>query len=111
MLEDPEFNVFYNAGTLIIICARNSNSGAAEDCSLAAENLMLAAVDLGLATCPIGFARPLLNEASVKRELNIPDAYDVVFPVILGYSASEVPAVPRREPEILTWKKGDNGGG
>lgn len=105
MLEDPEFNVFYNSGTLILICANHQDSGAAEDCCLAAENLMLAAVDLGLSTCPIGFARPLLNEPAVKQDLNIPGEYVVVFPVIVGYSASEMPEVSRRAPEILAWKQ------
>src|SRR5579871_231547 len=47
----PDFNMFYNAGTLILICAKPTEPAAAEDCCLAAQNLMLAACDLGLATC------------------------------------------------------------
>ena len=61
-----EFNIFYDAGILVVFCARNRDPGAAEDCGLAAENFMLAALDFGLGTCPIGFARPWLRISGSK---------------------------------------------
>ena len=81
-LASREFNVFYHAGTLIIICAKPNGLNVEEDCCLAAQNLMLAAYGLGLGTCPIGFARPWLNLARVKRDIGIPGGYGVVFPVV-----------------------------
>jgi nitroreductase len=104
-VSDPNFNIFYDAGTLIIICGKSSDTWSAEDCCLAAENLMLAAVDYGLATCPIGFARAWLNDPSTKTELGIPLDYTAVFPLIVGYSKAEVPDVPRHPPEIVNWKR------
>ena len=104
-LSDPNFNIFYNAGTLLVIYGKDDSAGAAEDCCLAAENLMLSALDFGLATCPIGFARAWLNQPSVKRELNIPAEYTAVFPIIIGYPQSEVPPVPRRDPEVVAWRR------
>jgi nitroreductase len=105
-LADREFNIFYDAGILVVFCARNSDPGAAEDCCLAAENFMLAALDFGLGTCPIGFARPWLNTPKVKRELNIPAAYTTVMPIIVGYPTSaEASPVARMTPEIVVWKR------
>jgi nitroreductase len=104
-LSDPNFNIFYDAATLVVICAKSSNTAAAEDCCLAAENFMLAALDFGLATCPIGFARPWLNERSTKGELKIPSGYGAVFPIIVGYPKAETPAVARRNPEVVEWKR------
>jgi len=105
-LADREFNIFYDAGTLVVVCARNADPQAAEDCCLAAENFMLAALEFGLATCPIGLARPWLNAPEVKRELHIPLAYTAVMPIIVGYPTSaEVPPVIRAIPEILFWKR------
>lgn len=101
MVTDPSFNMFYNAGTLILICAKSSDQAAAEDCCLAARNLMLAACDLGLATCPIGFARSRLNLPDVKEELGIPVGYAPITPFIVGYPAETPPPVARLEPEIL----------
>jgi nitroreductase len=106
MLRDPNFNIFYNSNTLIVICARATGLNPAEDCCLAAQNLMLAAHALGLATCPIGLARPWLNLPEVKSELGIPAETTPVFPLILGYPASQPVAVPRKEPEVVVWNNG-----
>jgi nitroreductase len=105
-LADREFNIFYDAGTLVVVCAKNADPQAGEDCCLAAENFMLAALEFGLATCPIGLARPWLNAPEVKRELHIPAAYTPVMPIIVGYPTSaEATPVTRTAPEILTWKR------
>lgn len=104
-LSDPDFHVFYAAGTLIIICARKGGRQAEEDCSLAAQNLMLAAHGLGLGTCPIGFARPWLNLDGTRRELGLPSGYTAVFPVTVGFPRGKTAPVARHEPEILFWKE------
>ncbi|MGE5218566.1 MAG: nitroreductase family protein, partial [Chloroflexota bacterium] len=61
ILAQPDFNIFYNAGMLIVICARPKGAFVTADCWLAAENLMLAAYSMGLGSCVIGFAVPALN--------------------------------------------------
>lgn len=105
MLDDPDFNIFYDAGTLIAVCRRLEGQFADADCWLAAENLMLAAVAQGLGSCCIGFAIPVLNTAEAKRELGIPRDGAVVAPIIVGYPRGPVPAVSRKAPEILGWLK------
>jgi nitroreductase len=103
MLSDPSFNIFYDAGTLIVICARPLNEFASADCWLAAENLMLAACALGLGTCCIGFALPALHTAEVRKELGIPDGIEPIVAIIVGEPRGETAVVPRRPPEILRW--------
>lgn len=103
MLDDPAFNIFYDAGTLVVICRRQDGPFAEADCWLAAENLMLEAAARGLGTCCIGFAVQVLNTPEVKRELGIPLTGAAVAPIILGYPRGGVPAVPRKAPEILKW--------
>ena len=102
-LTDPGFNIFYNASTLVVICAKPSGHHPAEDCSLAAQNLMLAAYDKGLGTCPIGFARPWFQQPDGKQAINIGPEFDPVFPVIVGKPQGEKPPVARDKPEILHW--------
>lgn len=104
LLADPAFNIFYNAGTLVVICAKPTGMHPDWDCCFAAQNLMLAAHGMGLGTCPIGFAWPLLEQSDVKRELNIPAEYVAVLPLVLGYPHEPTPATNRKEPEILYWK-------
>lgn len=103
VLANPEFNIFYDAGTLIIIAAVPANEFVAADCWLAAENLMLAARAHGLATCVIGFAVPALNAADIKAELGIPPEAHVFAPIIVGVERGDTPPVPRRSAVVLNW--------
>jgi hypothetical protein len=42
----------------------------------------------------------------VKRELNIPEPYTSVMPIVIDYPTSaESPPVARMAPEIVSWKK------
>ena len=101
MFEKPDFNIFYDAGTLILICGRTTASFYEADCWLAAENLMLAACGMGLGTCIIGSALPALNIPEVKIRLGIPKDFSVVVPIILGYPMDETAPVMRKPPIVL----------
>ncbi|HEY0947102.1 MAG TPA: nitroreductase family protein [Opitutaceae bacterium] len=109
MLADPAYNAFYNASTLLVICAKSTTFDPAEDCCLAAENLMLAAHAHGLGTCPIAFARPWLTLPETKQELEIPLDLTPIFSLVIGYPAKPVvePSPNEQEPEIAVWKSGD----
>jgi len=109
-LGDPNFNIFYDAGTLIIICGKPLGDFVVADCWLAAENLMLAASSLGFGTCPIGFALPALHEVDVKKELGIPKGTDAVAAVIVGVPRGETPPVPRKPPEVIRWVRESRAG-
>jgi nitroreductase len=104
LVNKPDFHVFYNAGTLIIIYSTFQGPFVAADCWLAAENLMLAACAKGLGTCVIGFAVSALNTLEWKAELKIPPEMTAIAPIIVGVPAGETPPVPRKRPEIVTWK-------
>ena len=113
-LADPHFNIFYDAGTLVVICARvtpefftpdswPAHSFVVADCWLAAENFMLAACAEGLGTCCIGFSVAALNDPHIKAELGIPAAVEAFAPIIVGVPAVVTPLVPRKPPVVLRW--------
>jgi nitroreductase len=104
MLDDPAFNIFYNGGTLIVVCAQPNGEHPDWDCCLAAQNLMLVAHDMGLGTCPIGLAWPLFEKADVEKELNIPANYVAVMPIIVGYPRSKPAPIERKAADIRSWK-------
>lgn len=101
----PAFNIFHGANTLIIICAKPSGQFVTADCWLAAENLMLAASAIGLGTCVIGATVAALNIRKVKIELGIPDENSAIAPIVVGFPGEENPAISRRVPLIISWKK------
>jgi nitroreductase len=104
MLLDPDFDVLYGAGTLIVIVASPGEWHVNEDCCLAGQNLMLAAHGMGLGTCPIGFARAALEDPDLRAELSIPADHAVVLPIIVGHPRELPPMPPRRAPRVLAWK-------
>ncbi|MBV8467830.1 MAG: nitroreductase family protein [Burkholderiales bacterium] len=98
----PEFDVFYGAGTLIVICAPSAAPFAEADCWLAAQNLMLTAYAMGLGTCVIGSAAQALNEPSFKDSLGIPTEYTAIAPLIVGFPKGETAPQTRHRPAILS---------
>ncbi len=104
LYEDPEYDIFHGAQTLIVIYARPGAANASEDCCMAAQNLLLAAHGLGLGTCPIGHLRSWLDLPETKRTLDVPDNLTAVFPLVLGYQGGPLQPVSRNSPDIVSWK-------
>lgn len=100
LLGDANFDIFYNAPVLIVICVTAENTWAVEDCSLAAENLMLAAHAAGLGTCWIGFAQTWLGTPDGKAALRLPPDYVPIAPIIVGHPKSAPAPVPRKPADI-----------
>jgi nitroreductase len=99
-----EFNVFYNAPTLVIICAKPVGEFVDSDCWLAAQNLMLAACAKKIGSCIIGMAVSILNTPKWKDELGIPNDMTAYVPIILGIPNKETAIKPRKPVNILAWK-------
>lgn len=104
VVQQKEFNLFYNAPALIVIYSTFKGKFVNADCWLAAENLMLAALTYGLATCVIGFSVSALNLPEWKKELGIPKKMTAVAPIILGWPSSNTLATTHKPPLILNWK-------
>jgi nitroreductase len=105
LLSNRDFNLFYNAGTLIIIYGESANYTHMIDCTLAAQNMMLAAHAQGLGTCWIGFSTAFFNSNVIKQELGVPATFEAVAPVIVGYPAEGARRDPSRKPApVLAWK-------
>ncbi|POR57066.1 nitroreductase family protein [Bosea psychrotolerans] len=99
-LASPQFNIFYNAPVLIVICSTTPDEMALKDCCLAAQTLMLAAHAQGLGTCWIGFSEAWLNTPAGKARLGIPVEFRPVAPIIIGYPSGPTQATERRKPDI-----------
>jgi nitroreductase len=100
ILNDANFDIFYHAPALIVICVVAEVSWATEDAALAAENLMLAARAAGLGSCWIGFAQSWLGTNEGKATLNLPATHKPIAPIIVGHPKTMPAPVPRKEPEI-----------
>ncbi len=94
-------NLFYDAGTLIIICGRTNSHLPVADCWMAAENMMLAACAMNCGTCVIASALPAIRLPEIKSTLGIPADYTPVAPIIVGYPLADSESSKRSAPLIL----------
>lgn len=101
---NPDFNLFYNAPTLVIISGDEKAIAPQVDCALAGENMLLAAASLGVGSCWIGVAEFLFGTEAGKKlkgELGIPEGYKPFYSLIFGYNAGDAPeAAARKENNI-----------
>jgi nitroreductase len=104
-LSQPEFDIFYAAAALVVICTSGQDDFGRHDCCLAAENLMLAAYAEGLGSCWIGFAEHWLGQPEARAELAIAEHVRPVAPIILGHPRRRLQPPGRRAAEI-SWIRG-----
>lgn len=99
-LRNPEFNVFYNAPSLVIICGDRQSHSLQVDCALAASYLMFSAASRGLGTCWVDLGSRI-RDPQLRGEIGLSDDLAIVAPIIVGYPKA-IPAIPaRNEPVIL----------
>ena len=101
--RDPNFkNMFRNVPN--IICVATERGGSLLDAGMLGENMMLAAQSLGLGTCCLGGPVRFLNSSEEAKRylerLNLPDNYELVFILAVGYPDEEPEARPRDEGKI-----------
>lgn len=101
-LQNPDFDILYNAPAMIVIASASSGPWADVNGSLAAQNLMLAARGAGLGTCWIGLAQAFIASADGKALLGLPADCSVVGGIVVGHTSEFPPAVPRKDA-VITW--------
>lgn len=97
----PGFKVFWGAPAVVIIAARTGNSETPFDCCRAGQNLTLAAHALGLGSCWVGAPMPWLRSPGVADRLGVPDGFDPVVAMVLGYPAETPTGNPRPRPTVV----------
>lgn len=105
LLASEAFDIFYNAPTLVVICASLPDPMVAQDCCLAGQTLMLSAFARGLGSCWIGFAEGWLDTAEGRRQLGIPPSHAPIAPIIMGYPRT-IPTSTGRKPPQVAWIDG-----
>jgi len=101
-LKMPEFNIFYNAPVLVFIFAMpHAYTSHKYDCAAAAENMLIAAQSLGIGSCWIGLGMPLGSDQNTLAELDVPEGYRLMMPLIFGYPVKDTQTVAARDEEVI----------
>ena len=95
-----ERNLFFNAPTLIVVAADETDVQSHENCGLLTQNILLAAESMSIGTCVIGLLVPSLNAETILPQLNIPDTHKIIYAISLGYKDEAPDARPRDASKV-----------
>jgi len=100
VLRNEHFNVFYNAPCLVLIVGPREVRSLYVDCALAAGYFMFSAAARGLGVCWVDLGANIRNPETLQ-EIGLPEDYQIVAPLIIGYP-KVIPEPPARQaPNIL----------
>lgn len=99
-LRNKYFNIFYNAPCLVYIVGPKDLGSVYVDCALAACYFMFSASARGLGTCWIGLGTNI-QDPHLITHIGMPKDYQIIAPIIIGYSKSTPETPERMEPQVL----------
>jgi nitroreductase len=107
-VKAADYHTFHHAPTVILITGDEQARFVHIDCGAALQSIALAAESLNIGSCPVAssgflFASEKGNE--LKKELGIPDRYNFICSIVLGYKDGEIPATPPRNKEAINYIK------
>ncbi|WP_070000062.1 nitroreductase family protein [Cellulosilyticum sp. I15G10I2] len=108
MVSSPGYHPFYKAPTIILISGDMANEFIQIEAGTAAQNISLAAESLNIGSCIMTMSNFIFASSKadvIKKSLGIPNGYNPICGVVLGYKAGQVPPVPSRNKEVITYYK------
>jgi nitroreductase len=103
VLLSEEYDIFYGAPALIVVQCPQGNQLGVMDSLLAAENLILAAHAKGLGSCFMGFLLMAQGAEGVAAAVGMREGYQMVAPIVVGYSDAIPQTPPERNAPEITW--------
>ena len=106
--QNPEFDIFYQAPTVVVITADEKARFIEIDCGAAAQSIALAAESLNIGSCLIAMSSFVFESemaAELRQELGIPEGYRHVLSVALGYKNIENPPLPPKNMDVINYVK------
>lgn len=97
-VNDP----YYGAPTIVLVFSRAENPNCVKDGSLVIGNILLAAHSIGLGACWINRCKEMFETEEgrlLRPKLGIPEGYEGVGSVSLGYIAHQAPAPRPRKAD------------
>lgn len=102
LLSREDFEIFYGAPALVLVLGGEENPYSTYDCTLCAGTMMLAAHAMGIGSCWIGSAGVVAGSSELMKMMRVPPGYEIIAPLIFGYSG-ERPEMPARAEPKITW--------
>lgn len=105
----PGYSPLHHAPTVIFVSGQlTASSYIHTDCGIAAGLITAAATEMGLATCITGSSLFMFNSdegAELKKTLQIPENYQTICTIAVGYRKGDMPQPPAKKSadELITY--------
>jgi nitroreductase len=96
--NDP---VYYNAPVIIFVIGSGMTSDF--DTPMVCENIMLAARSFDIGSCWVYFGQLPLDDADIRKELELQEGEKVCGPILLGYPKGDFPESPKKQEPKIKW--------
>jgi nitroreductase len=106
--SSPDYHTFHHAPAVILISGDEKTPFLQVSCGAAAENIALASESLNIGTCVITSSVFLFaseENQALKKELGIPEGYNHICTIALGYKDGEIPSAPPRNKDVINYIK------
>jgi nitroreductase len=107
-VKAPDYHTFHHAPTVVLVSGDGKAKFMEISCGAAAQNIALAAASLNIGSCVMTspeflFASDKGN--ALKKELGIPDGYNFICSIALGYNDGDIPVTPPRDKKVINYIK------
>lgn len=93
--------VYYNAPVILFVIG--SGMTADLDSPMVCQNMMLAARSMGIGSCWVYFGQLILDDAEIRRALELKQDEKVYGPILLGYPKGVFPEPPPKKIPVVKW--------
>ena len=105
-LVAPQFHYYYQAPLVIFVSGLKSSKFSVSDGACATMNMLFAAESLGLQTCIVTTALDVFRTKyrdEFLKDLNIPDGYEPMYALVIGYTSEDLPMAAPRKDDIVNY--------
>jgi len=103
---NPNFDITYNAPTLIVVSGRKDALTWKTDCDAAIQNILIAAESLNIGSVWLGFLTFGFTVEGEAEKIGVPEGYEVVYGVALGYKPENRKSIaPKRNYDVVNYIK------
>lgn len=92
---------YYGAPVIIFVIGKGMTADF--DCPMACQNIMLAARSFGIGSCWVYIGQLPLEDADIRKVLELEEGEKVFGPIILGYPKDSFPAPPPKKDPPVKW--------
>jgi len=101
---NPDFQLTYNAPTLIIVSGKRDAPYWSTDCAIAIQNMVIAAESIGIGSVWLGMLRYFFQQEDAVKRLGLPEGFEPFYGVAFGFNSNEVEqTAPKRNMDVVDY--------